>query len=112
MYAWGRWTQTINGFGERVKGVETRVDYADARDAQMQQNIDRVLVQHSNMLEKLGEAKKSAEQCTEDMGASTHRIEMKLDAVRETLTRVDKELSAKIAALEATGRRLKHEGTP
>ncbi len=111
MYAWGKWTQTINGFGERVKGVETRLDYSDARDAQMQQNIDRVLNQHSNILEKLGEVKKGAEQCSEDMDASTHRIETKLDAVRDTVSRIDKELSGKIAALEATGRRLKHENT-
>lgn len=111
MYAWGKWTQTINGFGERVKDVETRVDYADARDGQMQQNIDRVLNQHSNILEKLGESKKAAEQCSKDMDLSTHRIETKLDAIRDTVSRIDKELSGKIAALEATGRRLKHEIT-
>ncbi len=110
MYAWGKWTQTINGFGERVKDVETRIGYADARDGQMQLNIDRVLIQHSSMLEKLGEAKKAAEQCGEDMSASTHRIEVKLDSVRDTMSRIDKELTAKIAALEAAGRKSKHEG--
>ncbi len=122
VYAWGKWTQTINGFGERVKNeldgfgervavVEERLGYADARDAQLQKNIDAVLNQHANMLEKLGEAKRSAEKCSEDMDGMTHRIEAKLDTVRDVVNRIDKELSSKVAALEATGRRLKHDTT-
>lgn len=120
VYGWGKWTQSINGFtkkveenlngfGTRLKTAEDRIGYADARDLQLQQNIDRVLAEHSNILEKLGEAKRGVEGCSAEMEDSTRRIEVKIDSVRDTLNKIDKDLSGRITALEATGRRLHHE---
>jgi len=120
VYGWGRWTQTlngftgsisnqVNGFGERVTTTENRLAAVEEHDRSMQRIIDTVLLQHGNILERLGEARRASEQGSTDMDVMATRIESKLDLVRESVTKIDKELSSRASALEATGRRLHHE---
>ena len=120
VYAWGRWTQTLNGFSEktsaelngfgmRVAHTEVRLAAAEAHDSAMQRSIDTMLLQQGSILERLGEAKRASEQGVSDMDMMATRIEGKLDMVRETISKIDKDLSSRASALEATGRRLHHE---
>ncbi len=119
VYGWGRWTQTLNGFtekistqlngfGERVSRGEERLASAEEHDRAMQRVIDTMLLQHGSILERLGEAKRSSEQGVTDMDAMATRIEAKLDLVRDSITKIDKDLSSRASALEATGKRLHH----
>ncbi len=119
VYGWGRWTQTLNGFtekistqlngfGERVTTTENRLAAMEEHDRAMQRIIDTMLLQHGSILERLGEAKRASEQGSSDMDMMASRIESKLDAVRDTITKIDKDLSSRASALEATGKRLHH----
>ncbi len=120
VYGWGRWTQTLNGFtdkistqlngfGERVTTTENRLASAEEHDRAMQRIIDAMLLQHGSILERLGEAKRASEQGSTNMDMMATRIESKLDQVRDSITKIDKDLSSRASALEATGRRLHHE---
>jgi hypothetical protein len=98
--AFGRFLQTLNGFGERLKVAEGRLDKSQGHRDAMQTQINRILDQHQTMLERLGEAKRSTEKCSEDTVDLGIAIGSKIDGVSREVNALALQLSQRIKAVE------------
>jgi hypothetical protein len=121
--AWGRLLEKLNGYGGRLEKVEGDVKTLTGIVEAQSRALERVTAVHEAMLQQLGKAEKSAEQCSEDMGQYARDLGARMDewrrelsgkigALRDDFHHVDKELSSKLEGVQAelrltrpTGRR-------
>lgn len=100
LIAFGKFLQTLNGFGVRLKAVEGRQDKTDGNQNAMQGQINQILGQHGTILERLGEAKKSAEKCNEDTVDLGIQIGSKIDVLGREVNAMNLSLSQRMKAVE------------
>ncbi len=98
---WGKMLEKLNGYGGRLSEVESEQEKALGAAIVTQRTLDRILDQHDGILKQLGEAKRTAEKCGEDTDAMGYRIEAKVDAVRDQVTKVTLDVAQRLAGLEA-----------
>lgn len=96
----GRFLQTLNGFGERLKLAEGRIDRSDGKQAAQQEQINRILDQHAVMLERLGEAKRSTEKCSEETVDLGIQIGSRIDTLSREVNGMNLQLSQRLKAVE------------
>lgn len=109
--AWGRLLEKLNGYGERLKKVEGDVQGIHGTMEEHRRALESITAANAALAERLGEAKKAAETCTEDMREYALDIGTKLDAwrrefsaelgaLRKDFHDVDKTLSTKLEGVE------------
>lgn len=88
----------LNGMGERVQKVETAQTALEGRFLEHQRSVDRLIDQHSQLLNQIGKAEKSSERCFDDMQKFTIDIGSKIDNLRREV--VDQVGAIKVSLAE------------
>lgn len=96
----GKFIGTLNGFGLRLTDLERGHEKAEGERLTMQRQVDRILDQHETILERLGEAKRSADRCGEDTVELGIKIGSKIDTIGKEVTLMNLHLSQRIKAVE------------
>lgn len=100
LIAVGRFIQTLNGFGERLKSVEGAQNESEGHRNAMQTQINRILDQHQSILERLGEAKRSTEKCSEETVDLGIQIGARIDTLGREVNAMNLNLSQRLKAVE------------
>lgn len=93
MYSHAKGLARLNGFGGRMTEIEKEQEATRAREQTYLTTLEKVLATQASLLEKLGDAKRTSEQCDDDMRTFATEIGSKIHAMdknlSERLTRVE-----------------------
>jgi biopolymer transport protein ExbB/TolQ len=98
--AWGKFLEKLNGYGVRLTKVEESQIAGRQHKQDLQRVSDRILDQHAAMLERLGEAKRTAEKCDEDTVELGISIGSRIDEMRREINEMNLNLSQRLKSVE------------
>lgn len=110
---WGKWIERFNGLGKRVtdlgKEVGDRVAESEGIHATMEaagrangESIRILLAQHTDLIQKLGEQKRSTEACHDDTTNLGIDLGAKITELIRSIATLDKSVAVRLTAIETT----------
>jgi hypothetical protein len=97
---YGRWLEKLNGVGRRVHKLETESAAGMVEHLTLSRQIDKLIEQHGQMLEKIGESKRSAESCHEDTEQMGIRIGSAVSDLTREVAAMNSDLATRITRVE------------
>lgn len=95
----GKTIQRLNGYGDRLSRVENSQEEIKGAMATLQQVSANLLAAQGQLLEKIGDAKRHADECqtiTRDLGID---LGSKMDELRRTLDRNERDIALQMREL-------------
>jgi SMC interacting uncharacterized protein involved in chromosome segregation len=98
--AWGKFLEKLNGYGVRLTKVEESQIAGRQHKQDLQRVTDRILDQHAAMLERLGEARHTSEECREETVELGISIGTRIDEMRRGINEMNLNLSQRLKSVE------------
>ncbi|MEP6990080.1 MAG: hypothetical protein ABJA80_04050 [bacterium] len=100
LYSYAKNMATLNGLGARVSDVEKAQKANEAREIEWIRALDRVTASQEALLERIGQASKGAQSCSEDMERYAIEIGSKFDHLTKVVNEEGRRAGERLQAVE------------